>query len=161
MSRIPNKKSPSAAGAETQESVAPAPAAVLPELLGRPLRRKFTAKDKLRILGEVDRAAGVLGGIGAILRREGLYSSALTDWRRQREVGAYEALSRVKRGAKPAESNPLAAGNARLRQDNACLARKLVHAEAIIEIQKKSVCASGAAGRKRQRHDGRPGGSGA
>ena len=47
-----------------------------------------------------DRAAGVSGGIGAIMRREGLYSSALTDWRRQRDAGAFDALSPVKRGPK-------------------------------------------------------------
>jgi transposase-like protein len=141
MPRIPNKKSPSAAGAGTKEgrrpTIVPAPAAASPELPDRPLRRKFTAKDKLRILGEVDRAADVPGGIGAIMRREGLYSSALTDWRRQRDAGAYEALSPVKRGPKPAEPNPLAAENAQLRQDNARLARKLERAEAVIEIQKK------------------------
>ena len=151
MPRIPNKKSPAAAGAGTKEgrrpTIVPAPAAASPELPDRPLRRKFTAKDKLRILGEVDRAADVPGGIGAIMRREGLYSSALTDWRRQRDAGAYEALSPVKRGPKPAdlscealakrEPNPLAAENAQLRQDNARLARKLERAEAVIEIQKK------------------------
>src|SRR5208337_1240678 len=59
-------------------------------------RRTFTAQDKLRILAEADRAAGVPGGIGAIVRREGLYSSALTDWRRQRAAGgAALGLSRA------------------------------------------------------------------
>ena len=61
-----------------------------PELLDRPRRRTFTAQTKLRVLAETDGAADV-GGIGAILRREGLYSSTLTDWRRQRDsvyVGA-------------------------------------------------------------------------
>ena len=82
-------------GSETglRPTLVPAPAAESPELVDRPRRRSFTAKDKLRILGEVDRAAGVPGGIGAIIRREGIYSSALTDWRRQRDAGAFDALS--------------------------------------------------------------------
>jgi hypothetical protein len=76
-----------AAGAATNEgrrpTVVAAPAAASPELSDRPRRRTFTAQDKLRILAETDRAAET-GGIGTILRREGIYSSALTDWRRQR-----------------------------------------------------------------------------
>jgi transposase len=63
----------------------PAPATAAPELLDRPRRRTFTAQTKLRVLAETDGAADV-GGVGAILRREGLYSSTLTDWRRQRDV---------------------------------------------------------------------------
>ncbi len=59
-------------------TVVPAPAAVLPELSARPKRRTFTAAEKLRILAKTDRAADT-GGIAAILRREGLYASALTD----------------------------------------------------------------------------------
>ena len=62
-----------------------AAASISPELSDRPRRRSFTAQDKLRILAETD-CAGKTGGIGAILRREGLYSSALADWRRQRDV---------------------------------------------------------------------------
>ena len=87
MPPITDGKTLAAAGAETEDGRRPtivsAPAAASPELVGRPRRRSFTAKDKLRILGEADRAAGVPGGVGAIVRREGLYSSALTDWRRQ------------------------------------------------------------------------------
>jgi hypothetical protein len=91
----------------------------------------------MRILDEADRAAGVPGAIGAIVRREGLYSSALTDWRRQRAAGAFEALSPVKRGPKVAEPNPLAAEHAQLQRDNQRLTKRLERAEAIIEIQKK------------------------
>jgi hypothetical protein len=91
----------------------------------------------LRILGEADRAAGVPGGVGAIVRREGLYSSALTDWRRQRDAGAFEALSPVNRGPKVAAPNPLAAEHAQLKRDNRLLTKRLERAEAIIEIQKK------------------------
>jgi transposase len=114
-----------------------APAATSPELLDRPRRRTFTAQDKLRILGEVDRAAGTPGAIGAIMRREGLYSSALSDWRRQRDAGAYGALSPVKRGPKLTPPNPLAAEHARLLRDNKRLTLRLERAEAVIDIQKK------------------------
>ena len=71
------------------------------------------------------------------MRREGLYSSALTDWRRQRDAGAFEALSPVNRGPKVATPNPLAAEHAQLKRDNRLLTKRLERAEAIIEIQKK------------------------
>ena len=61
-----------------------------PDLSARPRRRTFTANDKLRILADFDRATGT-GATGAILRREGLYSSTLSDWRRQRDAGALGA----------------------------------------------------------------------
>ena len=80
-------ESPAETGLGTEEDRRPTivsgPVSASPELTGGPRRRSFTAQDKLRILAEIDRAAGT-GGIGAILRREGLYSSALCDWRRQR-----------------------------------------------------------------------------
>jgi transposase len=88
--------------------VVAASASPSPELSDRPRRRTFTAQDKLRILAETDRATET-GGIGAILRREGLYSSALTDWRRQRDAGAFTALVPGKRGPKTAEANSLSA----------------------------------------------------
>jgi hypothetical protein len=92
----------SAGGAESEQGRRPtlvsAPPAVAPELLDRPRRRRtFTASDKLRILAEIDRAGP--GGGGAILRREGRYSSTLTDWRRQRDAGVYEALTPTGRRA--------------------------------------------------------------
>ena len=128
-----------AVGAETEggrrPSVVPAPAAASPELGERPRRRTFAAADKLRILREVDEAGP--GGIGAVLRREGLYSSLLTDWRRQRDAGAYEALKAVKRGPKPAVLHPLAAEHAQLQRENNRLTLRLQRAEAVIEIQKK------------------------
>ncbi len=113
-----------------------APASASPELSARPRRRTFTAKDKLRILAEADHVTEP-GGIGAILRREGLYSSTLTDWRRQRDVGAYAAMVPAKRGPKTAETNPLAAELALSQRNNARLTRQLARAEAIIDIQKK------------------------
>jgi transposase-like protein len=128
------------AGAASNEgrrpAVAAAPAPATPEFSARPRRRTFTAKDKLRILAATDRAAET-GGIGAILRREGIYSSTLCDWRRQRDAGASGALTPIKRGPKPAEANPLAAEVALLQRNNADLTRRLARAETIIDVQKK------------------------
>ena len=116
-------------------TIVAAPSAASPELPDRPRRRTFGAAYKLRILRQVDEAGP--GGIGAILRREGLYSSLLTDWRRQRDAGAREALKAVKRGPKVAEPNPLTAEFARLQRDYKNLALRLQRAEAIVEVQKK------------------------
>ena len=113
-----------------------APVAASPELSARPRRRTFTAQDKLRILAETDRAAET-GGIGAVLRREGIYSSALTDWRRLRDAGALGALTPAKRGPTAARANPLTAEVALLQRDVAYLTRSLARAEAIIAVQKK------------------------
>ena len=129
-----------ATGPGTEEgrrpTIVPGPVAASPELTDRPRRRTFTAQDKLRILADIDRAAGT-GGIGAILRREGLYSSALSDWRRQRDAGALGALTPSKRGPKPPPPNPLATELASARRDNIRLQQRLERAEAIIELQKK------------------------
>jgi transposase len=104
-------------------------------LSDRPRRRTFTVGDKLRVLAEIDRAPA--GGTGAILRREGLYSSTLSEWRRLREAGVLGAKTPVKRGPKPAVRNPLTAELAQANRENARLVRRLEHAEAIIAIQKK------------------------
>ncbi len=80
-------------------------------------RRTFTAKYKLRILEEADQCTE-LGQIGALLRREGLYSSNLTTWRRQREKGQIGALSPKKRGPKPDPDAALLRENERLRKQN-------------------------------------------
>ena len=117
-------------------AVVAAPASASPEFSTRPRRRTFTAKDKLRILAATDRAAET-GGIGTILRREGIYSSTLCDWPRQRDAGASGALTPVKRGPKPAGPNPLAAEVALLQRNNADLTRRLARADAIIAVQKK------------------------
>jgi transposase len=119
------------ASAETALTAAPSP-----ELSDRPRRRTFTARKKLRILAEIDGAADT-GGIGAILRREGLYSSALSEWRRQRDNGAIGGLAPAKRGPKTAVPNPLTAELAEAKREIARLGRRLEHAEAIIGIQKK------------------------
>jgi len=77
------------------------------------------------------------GGTAAILRREGLYSSTLSDWRGLRAAGALGGLTPIKRGPKPAPRNPLMAELAQAKRENARLMRRLEHAEAIIAIQKK------------------------
>lgn len=139
---MPNKvvKPLIAAGAGTEEgrrpTVVPAPAATNPEISDRPKRRTFSIEEKLRILMETDRATGT-GEIGAILRREGLYSSVLSDWRRQRDAGAYEGLRPARRGPKPDTSNPLAAELDLVRRENGRLKQRLDRAEAIIDLQKK------------------------
>jgi len=129
-----------AAGAGTEvgrrPAVVAAPAAVNPELSDRPKRRTFSAQEKLRILGEADLATEA-GAIGALLRREGLYSSALTEWRRQRDAGALNALRPVRRGPKTIEPNPLAADLAAAHRNIARLQQRLDRAEAIIDLQKK------------------------
>src|SRR5262245_38213228 len=105
-----------------------------PERLERARRRQFMVGYKLRILSEVD-AARTTGEIGALLRREGLYSSHLAAWRRQREEGILNALSPRRRG-RPT-STPEQRELARLRQENERLSQRLVAAEAVIEVQKK------------------------
>lgn len=106
-----------------------------PEVAAKPIRRHHTAEYKLRILREVDRCGP--GGIAALLRREGLYSSALTEWRRQRERGQLAGLASRKRGREVARRNPLLAENERLRRENERLQKRLRQAETIIEVQKK------------------------
>ena len=96
-------------------------------------RRRFTAEYRLRIVKEAD-ACKEPGEIGALLRREGLYSSHLTNWRRQREEGALRDLRRRRRGPKPRSIDP------RVRQleaEKRRLQRKLQRAETIITLQKK------------------------
>jgi transposase-like protein len=105
-----------------------------PEVAERARRRRFSASYKLRILEEAD-ACTVPGQLGALLRREGLYSSHLTEWRRHRAEGTLAALAPRRRG-RPAVS-AAEAELARLRAENERLAHRLEAAEAIIEIQKK------------------------
>ena len=103
------------------------------EVVAKAQRKRFTAAEKLRILREVDACQGS-GEIGAVLRREGIYSSYLTTWRRQRERGELDGLAPQKRGPKP---NPEAIELAKLRRENARLQDRLERAEFIINFQKK------------------------
>jgi transposase-like protein len=104
-----------------------------PEVVVRAKRRQFSAKYKLRILSEADQCRQ-RGEIGALLRREGLYSSHLTTWRKQRDRGQLAELTSKKRGRKP---DPQGAELARLQQENERLKARLQQAETIIEVQKK------------------------
>lgn len=105
------------------------------EVMAKPTRRKFTAAYKLKILAEF--AACARGQRGLMLRREGLYSSHLESWKRQRQQGELAALAPKKRGRKPGAANPLSAENARLTNQVARLEQRLHQAEAIIDVQKK------------------------
>ena len=107
-----------------------------PEVREKRRRRKFTAKYKLDILEKAD-ACAESGQMGVLLRREGLYSSNLTTWRRQREQGLLDAMSPKKRGRKRVERNPLAQEVARLQRENEQLKSKFKKAQTIIEVQKK------------------------
>ena len=98
-------------------------------------RRRFTAEYKQRILAEADQAKGS-GGIGALLRREGLYSSLLATWRREREAGVLQALTPQKRGPK-SKRDPVAEENQKLRRENQRLTEELRKAEIVIDVQKK------------------------
>ena len=103
------------------------------EVVAKGKRRRFSAAEKLRLLREVDACRGS-GEIGALLRREGIYSSYLRTWRKQREAGELDGLSPHKRGPKP---DPQALELAKLRRENARLQERLRQAELIISVQKK------------------------
>lgn len=104
------------------------------EVTAKARRRSFSPEYKKRILVAADKAADT-GGIGALLRREGLYSSVLTRWRRERDGAMKDAFSR-KRGPAP-DRNPLAAENEKLRRRNQHLEDELRKAQIIIDVQKK------------------------
>ena len=107
-----------------------------PEVAEHATRRRFGAEYKLSLLREAD-GCSQPGEIGALLRREGLYSSCLTQWRRQREGGSLGALSPKKRGRRPAAADPLAGRIVQLERENQLLQRRLAEAELIIQFQKK------------------------
>ncbi len=107
-----------------------------PEVLERPVRRKFTADYKLNIVHEAA-SCTIPGQIGSLLRREGLYSSHLTYWRRQAYLGTLQALSPKKRGPRKQKPNPLVQKVAQLEKEKQRLSAKLKQAETIIEVQKK------------------------
>jgi transposase len=121
------------------KTVAPPPAAPPrpnPEVMANARRRTFTAEYKQRILAEADAAATQSGGIGALLRREGLYSSHLVTWRREREAGILKGLTPHKRGRK-SKRNPQEEEMQKLRRENQRLTEELRKAEIVIDVQKK------------------------
>jgi len=103
-----------------------------PQVVPKAKRRHFSAEYKLRVLTEAD-ACTKRGQIGALLRREGLYSSHLDKWRKQRTAGQLQALTPQPRGRK---ADPQAAELAQLRRENEQLHMRLKQAETIIEVQK-------------------------
>ena len=106
------------------------------EVTAKARRRSFNAQYKLRILREAD-ALAASGGIGEMLRREGLYSSHLTSWRGERERGELAGLTEKKRGRKARADKALVKENQRLARENARLEKRLAQAETIIDVQKK------------------------
>ncbi len=104
-----------------------------PEVRPKAKHRRFSVEYKKRILEEAD-ACTHPSQVGALLRREGLYSSLLSKWRQQRTQGTLAALEPKRRGPKP---DPQAEEMARLRRENERLQERLHKAETIIEVQKK------------------------
>ncbi|MGH2967951.1 MAG: transposase [Solirubrobacteraceae bacterium] len=116
---------------ERKRSIEQPPAAPDPELVERATRRRFSAGYKLRIVREAD-ACTQPGEIGALLRREGLYTSHLTQWRQARDAGALEALERP-RGRKRADRREAEIAALRRRVERA--EAELVKARKVIEVQ--------------------------
>ena len=119
---------------KTGASEAPAPPRLDPEVVANAKRRTFNAEYKLGILAEADDAQP--GAIGALLRRESLYSSHLATWRRERRTGILKGLTPHKRGPKSKRS-PQEEENQKLRKDNQRLTEQLRRAEIVIDVQKK------------------------
>ncbi len=106
------------------------------EVMAKPTRRRYSAEYKVRILREADASTGP-GEIGALLRREGLYSSNLTAWRKQREKRELEGLGQKRRGPLPKENNPLVDKVKALERETARLRARAERAEGLVELQKK------------------------
>ncbi len=107
-----------------------------PEVAAKPKRRQFTAEYRLRILEEADRCTEP-GEVGQLLRREGLYSSHLTAWRKARRNGALRGLASKKRGAKPKARNPLEPKVRQLEAKVERLEKELHKAHTILDVQEK------------------------
>lgn len=106
------------------------------EVVARASRRRFSAAEKLRILRKAD-GCTERGALGALLRREGIYSSQLGDWRRARERGELTGLSPGRRGPKPKVADARDKKIAALERENRRLRAKLERAEGLIEVPKK------------------------
>ncbi len=126
----------SAAVGKTVAAPPPPPPRPDPEVVATAKRRTFTADYKQRILAEADAASAQPGAIGALLRREGLYSSHLVTWRRERQAGILKGLSPQRRGPKSKRS-PMEEENQKLRRENQRLTEELRKAEIVIDVQKK------------------------
>jgi transposase-like protein len=108
-----------------------------PEVVPTARRRRFSSAEKLRILEAAD-ACTESDEMGTLLRREGIYSSYLSRWRRAQGRGELTALSPKKRGPKPPADKGSVEEVAKLRRENERLQARLAQAEAIIEVQKNS-----------------------
>jgi len=108
-----------------------------PEVPAKAFRRRFSAKYKMNILKKAEDCKGTPGALGALLRREGLYSSHLTTWKKQREKGELAGLAPKKRGRKVNHTNPLTTKVKTLESEISRLKGKLEKAETIIAFQKK------------------------
>ena len=130
---------PSAVGGGPERSGGAPPTAAPPdpEVPEKATRRRFSAEYKRGVLEEAD-ACAEPGEVGALLRREGLYSSHLSKWRQQRERGTLAGLQPKQRGPKPNPSDRVTRENERLRRENERLRKQLRQAEAIIDIQKRA-----------------------
>jgi transposase-like protein len=106
------------------------------EVVAKASRRRFTVDYKLKILAQAD-ACHQTGELGALLRREGLYSSSLALWRHQRQQGILTGLTPRTRGRKPNQQSQLVADNEQLKRQNQKLSKRLQQAEIIIEFQNK------------------------
>jgi len=112
------------------------------EVSAKAFRRRFTAEYKRDILKQTDTCTA-LGSLGALLRREGLYSSQgshpsnITTWRRQRDRSILSGLTPKKRGRKESVRHPISVEMTTLRQENDRLTKRLKRAEMIIDVQKK------------------------
>ena len=121
------------AGTRSRETGPPAPN---PEVAAKPKRRQFTAAYRLRIVDEADRCESP-GEVGQLLRREGLYSSHLSNWRKAVREGSLAALSPKKRGAKPKPRNPLQPKVQQLEAEVVRLEAELHKAHTILDVQEK------------------------
>jgi transposase-like protein len=126
----------SVAAGKTVAAEPAAPTRPDPEVVADAKRRTFTADYKQRILAAADAAAAQPGAVGALLRREGLYSSHLTTWRRERQTGILKGLTPHKRGPKSKRS-PQEEEMQKLRRENQRLTEELRKAEIVIDVQKK------------------------
>ena len=126
----------STAPGKTVATLPPGPPRPDPEVVADAKRRTFTAEYKLRILAEADAAASQPGAIGALQRRERLYSSHLVTWRRERQAGILKGLTPHKRGPK-SKRNPQEEEMQKLRRENQRLTEELRKAEIVIDVQKK------------------------
>ena len=127
----------SAAAGKTAQPEPTAPPRPNPEVVADAKRRTFTAAYKQHILVEAD-STTQFGGIGALLRREGLYSSHLAKWRQERQAGTLKGLTPHTRGPKPKHKHsPQDAELQKLRRENARLTEQLRKAAIVIDVQKK------------------------